>query len=159
MQPISSHPVFCSGHSRSTFNNAGASRWKPLCRVHKWTLVYFIAPFSSIWKWNDALSSRLRLFVLSNRNNKRKIRTGSELGTFADVALVALFRAKRESGPDWRDVLCNMIEFTVLDRGEDVLQNGIPWLCCQSMTPVVAILRSVSNEINTMPLIYAVKRC
>lgn len=94
MQPISSYPVLCSGHSRSTFNNAGASRWKPLCRVHKWTLVYFIAQFSSIWKWNDALSCRLRLFVLSNRNNKRKIRTGSELGTFADVALVALFRAK-----------------------------------------------------------------
>lgn len=27
-----------------------ASGWKPLCRLRKWTLVYFIAQFSSIWK-------------------------------------------------------------------------------------------------------------
>lgn len=76
MQPISSHPVFCSGNSRNTFNNAGASGWEPLCRVHKWTLVYFIAQFSSIWKWNGALSGVLCLSILSNRNNERQIRMG-----------------------------------------------------------------------------------
>lgn len=107
MQWISSYLVFCSGNSLSTSNNTEASRWKPLCLLYKWTLVYFIAHFSSIWKWNDALSSLVCLFVLSSRDNERKIRIARVLGTFVEAALMALFPAKRKGGLDERDVQCH----------------------------------------------------
>lgn len=75
--------------------------------MYKWTLVYFIAHFSSIWKLNDALSSLVCLFVLSGRDNERKIRIACALGTFAGEALVALFQGKRRGGLDERDVQCH----------------------------------------------------
>lgn len=75
--------------------------------MYKWTLVYFIAHFSSIWKWNDALSSLVCLFVLSSWDNERKIRIACVLGTFVEEALVALFQGKRKEGLDERDVQCH----------------------------------------------------
>lgn len=55
---------------------------KPLCLVYKWTLVYCIAHFSSIWKWNDALSRLVCLFVLSSADNGRRRRIAREPGSF-----------------------------------------------------------------------------
>ena len=97
MQWISSYLVFCSGNSWSISNSAEASRWTPLCLLYKWTLTYFIAHFSSIWKWNDALSSLVCLFV-SSADNERKIRIACVLRTSVEAALLHYFRARGYEG-------------------------------------------------------------
>lgn len=129
MQPISSRPVFCSGNSASTFNSTGASGWKPLCRVHKWTLVYFIAQFSSIWKWNDAVCGVLCLSVLSNRNNERRRRIGSCAEKFCRRGSRGIVPCQKGKWAGLKRCPVSQLRFSSLDRSEELFQNGIPRLC------------------------------
>lgn len=153
MQPISSRPVFCSGNSPSTFNNAGASGGKPLCRVHKWTLVYFIAQFSSIWKWNDALCGILRLSVLSNRNNEGRKKNRLMCWEVLQTRLSCHCSVpKGKVGWVKEMFLCHSSGSHLWVDQRSSFRMGFRG--CAAMTPLVTI----SNEIKIMSSIPGVKR-